>query len=544
MVGYTAQRHTQNRGNVVFQGVPAGQVVARPDLCVALDARVTRTADREGAAVGIVFLNRLVGKLAHQVAHNRLHRADGAALALKIDLGVLIYQRVILAVVVPDRAAAVLQQGILDVLFPVQTGGFLRVVHKQSGTAPPGADRQTIHAGVVVRGGQEHPLLLHLVQQRVNQQHTGLDVGRNHNAALVHLGKPVCRVLKALVVPGKGAALDALGRFDGAVAAGKLEPVSGDAFLAGGVDEIQHCVVTVFGQLGVVHRASEVAERCLGQHNAFAGQVGVALDDVADGGTCDQEQVNVARVGAVGGIAVPIVAFFAPHIEITLGGVVVKVADCLLGAAVQADVKRDVLVQRVGFLGVVAHGVAGRHIHILFCLVDLAGFLAEAVEAVIGFNLAGVDAAVVAVLAVRQIGNVRVQQAAVLVVNQNAERCLFNHDLQAAALNYCLLVAVGQNGIGGLYALAAVLHQGIGAGFPCGHRQAVGGFVPVAVKSGANAQDIVGQKPDAQLCRIGGNGVVAAAVPDGAAGVAHFHSFSPFCFAVSPVWRGDACGEN
>ena len=69
--------------------------------------------------------------------------------------------------------------------------------------------------------------LLHLFQQGVNQQHAGFDVGRNDNAALDHLGKPVSGVLKALVVPGEGAALDALLGFHGAVAGGKLEPSTG-----------------------------------------------------------------------------------------------------------------------------------------------------------------------------------------------------------------------------------------------------------------------------------------------------------------------------
>ena len=535
VVGNAAERHAQDRSNVVFQGIPAGQVVAGPDLCIPLDAGVTGTADREGTAVGVVFLDGLVGQLAHQVAHDRLHRADRAALALKIDLGVLINKGIILAVVVPDRAAAVLEQRILDVLLPVQTGGFLRVVHKQAGAAPPGTDSQTVKTCIVVGGGQEHALLLHLVQQRMDEQHTGLDVGRDDDAALFHLGEPVCRVLEALVVPCEGAALDALGRLDCAITAGKLEPVCGDALLAGGVDEIQHRVIAVLGQFGVIHRTAEVAERSLRQHDALAGQVGVALDDFADGRACDQEQINIARIGAVGRVAMPVVALLAPHVEITLGRVVVEVTDRLFCAAVQPDIKRNVLVERVGLLGVVAHRIAGGHIHVFLGLVDLAGLLTEAVEAVIGLDLAGMDAAAVAVLAVGKVRNVGVQQAAVLVVDHDAEGFLLDHDLQALALDHSLLFAIGQNGGSRLYALATALHQGISAGLPCGHRQAVGGLVPVAVKAGADAQDVIGQKPDAQLHSVGCNGIVTAAVLDSTAGVAHFHRFSPFFFCVGQV---------
>ena len=489
---------------------------------------MTRAADREGAAVGVVFLDGLVGQLAHQVAHDRLHRADGAALALKVDLRVLIDEGVILAVVVPDGAAAVLEQRVLDVLLPVQTGGFLRVVNKQSGAAPPGADGQTIHTGVVVGGGQEHPLLLHLVQQRVDQQHTGLDVGRDDNAALFHLGEPVCRVLEPLVVPSEGAALDALGRLDRAVAAGQLEAVCGDALLAGRVDEVEHGVIAVLGQLGIIHRAAQIAQRGLRQHDALAGQVGVALDDLADGRAGNQEQVNVARVGAVGRIAVPVVALLAAHVEITLGRVVVEIADRLPGAAVQADVERNVLVERVGLLGVVAHGVAGGHVHVFLGLVDLAGFLAKAVEAVVSLDLAGMDAAVVAVLAVGQVGNIGVQQAPVLIIDHDAERRFLDDDFQSLALDDGLLAAVSQRSLGGLDALAAVLHQFVGAGVPRRHGQAVRGFVPIAVKARADAQDVVGQEPDAQFHGVSSHSIVAAVVGDCAAGVAHFHRFSPF----------------
>lgn len=227
----------------------------------------------------------------------------------------------------------------------------------------------------------------------------------------------------------------------------------------------------------------------------------------------------------------PVVALLAAHVEIALGGIVVEVADSLLRAAVQADIERNVLVEGIRLLGVVAHGVAGSHIHVFLGLIDLAGFLAETVEAVICLDLAGVDAAVVAVLAVGQVGNIGVQQAAVLIIDHDAERCFLDDDLETRPLDNGLPVAVGQGCGGGLDALAAVLHQLVGAGLPCGHGQAVGGFIPVAVKARADAQYIVGQEPDAQLYSVGGYGIIASAVLDSAAGVAHFHRFSPFYFA-------------
>ena len=229
----------------------------------------------------------------------------------------------------------------------------------------------------------------------------------------------------------------------------------------------------------------------------------------------------------------PVVALLAAHVEIALGGIVVEVADSLLRAAVQADIERNVLVEGIRLLGVVAHGVAGSHIHVFLGLVDLAGFLAEAVEAVVCLDLAGVDA----VLAVGQVGNVGVQQAAVLIIDHDAERCFLDDDLETRTLDNGLPVAVGQGCGGGLDALAAVLHQLVGAGLPCGHGQAVGGFIPVAVKARADAQYIVGQEPDAQLYSVGGYGIIASAVLDSAAGVAHFHRFSPSFLRIIEWWN-------
>ena len=417
-------------------------------------------------------------------------------------------------------------------------GGLLGKVHKQAGAAPPGAHRQAVHTGVVIGCRQEHILCLHLFQQGVNQQHAGFDVGRNKNAALDHLGKPVSGVLKALVVPGEGAALDALLGFHGAVAGGKLEAVHGDVLLMGGINEFQHSVIAVFRQFGVVHGAAQIAQRCFGQHDGLAGQIGVTLNDIADGGACDQEEIHIPGIGAVGGVTVPVVTLFAAHVEITFSGVVVKVTNCLFGTAVQLDVERNVFVQGIGLLGIVAHGIAGGHVHVLFSLVDLAGFFAKAIEAVVGFDLGSVHAAVVGILTISKVGNICMQQAAIFIVYHDTEGCLFHNHLQAAALDHGLLVAIGQFGSGGLHALAAVLHQLVRAGVPGGHGQTVGRFIPIPIKTGADTQNIVRQKPDADLHRIGGNREAVFQLFDRTCRVANFHVQAPslFCFMYLSVF--------
>ena len=61
----------------------------------------------------------------------------------------------LLAVVVPDGAAAVLEQCVLDVLLPVQTGGFLRVVNKPVSYTHLDVYKRQVHQGAA--GGRIRP---------------------------------------------------------------------------------------------------------------------------------------------------------------------------------------------------------------------------------------------------------------------------------------------------------------------------------------------------------------------------------------------------
>ena len=64
VVGHAAERHAQNRGDVVLSGYPSGSGCHRPRPAHSADARMTGTADRERAAVGVILLDGLVGQLA------------------------------------------------------------------------------------------------------------------------------------------------------------------------------------------------------------------------------------------------------------------------------------------------------------------------------------------------------------------------------------------------------------------------------------------------------------------------------------------------
>ena len=186
-IGHTGKSGAKNRSNVVLQRFPAGQVVARPDLCIPLNAGVTGTADRERPDLRIVFRDCLVGELAHQVAHHRLHGADGASLALEIHAAVLVHHGVILTVIVPDGFTSVFQQILCDVFLPVLSRRFLCIIDKIALSAPPGSDSRFFLRAVL----HEHVLVLHLLKKRMNKKHARLNVGRDYNASLFHLCKPV-----------------------------------------------------------------------------------------------------------------------------------------------------------------------------------------------------------------------------------------------------------------------------------------------------------------------------------------------------------------
>ena len=87
----------------------------------------------------------------------------------------------------------------------------------------------------------------------MNEKHSRLYIRGDNDALLLHLCKPVRRILESFIIPGKAASLDALLRLDGTISGGKLEPIHRNALFPGGVNEFQDCIVTVFRQFRIVH---------------------------------------------------------------------------------------------------------------------------------------------------------------------------------------------------------------------------------------------------------------------------------------------------
>src|SRR5699024_10787078 len=109
-VGAAGQAHAHDGGNVELDGAPVGQVVAAPDLGVALDARKAGPVDDVGPLAGVDFGQGFLAQVGHHVGVEDFQLGHGALGALKVALGLPVLDAVHLAVVVPDRLDPQLEQ--------------------------------------------------------------------------------------------------------------------------------------------------------------------------------------------------------------------------------------------------------------------------------------------------------------------------------------------------------------------------------------------------------------------------------------------------
>ena len=138
----------------------------------------------------------------------------------------------------------------------------------------------------------------------------------------------------------------------------------------------------------------------------------------------------------------------------------------------------------------------------------------------------GVHAAAVHVLPVGQIGDVLVDQRALPVVYGKTEGVLMHSHPQVLSLDDRFLRPVCQFGSGRFHPAALPAEKSVRAGRPGCHDQAVGRFVPVPVKPGADAQDVVRQKPYADFKTIRRDGKIIVPPGDGACPIAYLHAVS------------------
>ena len=113
--------------------------------------------------------------------------------------------------------------------------------------------------------------------------------------------------------------------------------------------------------LGIAHARSEKPERPARREHGQPRQSSELLRHAFDRGTVEEIIVHIAIVGLVRAIGAGIPVALSPKVECRRGKVVVQdaVRDARFGN--EGDVERNVLVERIGGLGVVAHGVVRLH---------------------------------------------------------------------------------------------------------------------------------------------------------------------------------------
>ena len=241
------------------------------------------------------------------------------------------------------------------------------------------------------------------------------------------------------------------------------------------VDDLVDLLIAVLFQLRVVHGGSAVAQRLFGGQSAAAGQQGVLVEDIRQGGASQQEQVDVAAVGLVVAVALPVTGQLLAQVEDAVIGVVVEQADGAAVLLVHTDVERNVLVHRVAGLGVVADGVLGGHAQAAAFLVQVAGLLAKAEEVVIlAVHLGEVGQAADLVFLERALPQILIQQLALFVVHLKMERLLEQLQGNVSGLKGQALLILGAGHIQRGDAGALVLEQVVHAVRPCGGHQGVG----------------------------------------------------------------------
>ena len=298
------------------------------------------TANRERTYVFVVFNNRFVGELAHQIAHHGLEVADGASLSFERNAAILVHHGIILAVIVPDRLAAILQKCVRHVLLPAFPVLLTREINKVSLAAPPGSNSRLFFRAVLY----EHTLFFHFMKKRVYQQHSRFDVRRDDNPSLFHLRKPVRRIFKAIIVPGEGAALNPFLCLDCTISGRKLKSVGRNVLFSCCIDKLKNSLIRVLGKLRIIHGGAKISKCRFRKQHRFSRKIRIPFYNILNGRACNQEKVHISCICAERGIAVPVIAFFPAHVKRAFCCCVIKIANCLLRLSLQLDVKRNMLV--------------------------------------------------------------------------------------------------------------------------------------------------------------------------------------------------------
>ena len=171
-----------------------------------------------------------------------------------------------------------------------------------------------------------------------------------------------------------------------------------------------------------------------GTDSSRPNEVSISADNAADFRPGNQKEVDVPGVCCVRGIAMPVVPPFFSQIEAAFCRVVVEITD---GSSVfpgEADIKGDVLIERVCFFCIIAEGISGGHTQKALCLVHMPGLFPEAVKVILILYAYSMNPPAVAVFPVTELRDILVDQLSVPVEYRDKKRVFMDHNAQAATL--------------------------------------------------------------------------------------------------------------
>ncbi len=207
-------------------------------------------------------------------------------------------------------------------------------------------------------------------------QQARLDIGRKLQPRVVERLAHHLRLRNLVIVPVEDVAL----AVDGGIAGGELERIARNGVLFAQADEVHQLVLGV-RRIGVVHGRAAVAQAPLRSEQRFSGQAHEGFGHVQHALAGKDVVINIARFrlpATVGGV---VVVDLVAQIQPAAAQVVVEQAVAHVIAA--GDSERDVLVQRVGAGRVVPHRIKVAHLVTFAVALQIARFLAQAVETLV-----------------------------------------------------------------------------------------------------------------------------------------------------------------
>jgi hypothetical protein len=298
-----------------------------------------------------------------------------------------------LVVVVPGRVDAHAEDALAHALAPPAVGDRVREVEVAGVAAPEARAVPAAREGrrVVVGRPHERAGRRQVGVLRVGGQQRGLDVRERPDARLPQRRDHARGVGHAPPVPGEHVAQAVVPH---GVAAGEVEARAADALLAQLAHEAGELGGRVLG-VGVAHGGAEVAEGPARRQRREAGEVLDAAHDVGERRPDHGVEVDLGRPQLREAVGAQVVVDLAAEVEDRLGAGVVQQAAGVAGGR-EREHDRQVLVQRVGALGVVAEGVAGPQAIPPMAAIERTAGLAEAEHQRLGVPPQGVAQAAAA----------------------------------------------------------------------------------------------------------------------------------------------------